>query len=238
MDRRNFLPLRSLPRVFLSDIPTDFSPIPLPEDEYQKFHKVLRLGRGDQIAIVSGDGRILRCELDGRTAIPLEESFPDTEPKISLTLVQALPKQDKLEHIVRLSTEIGVSRFVVFPSDRSVVRWDAKKLKEKLNRLKVIARESAELSYRMQLPDFLELSSLQEVLLKYPSAYVLDECEDVDKKLAPAEKEVIVVVGPEGGWSPRESKLIGDRGVTLGPRVFRVETAAVAACAKVLLAEQ
>ena len=45
-----------------------------------------------------------------------------------------------------------------------------------------------------------------------------------------------VVIGPEGGWSPREVELIGDRAVTLGPRVLRVDTAAAAACALALLA--
>ena len=235
MDRSNFLPLRSLPRVFLANIPVDFRPIELPAEEYQKFHKVLRLGNGDQVAILPGDGRIIRCELEGHYAVPLEEQFPSTEPSTHLTLIQALPRMDKLENIVRLGTEIGVSHFVFFPSDRTVVRWDQKKMQEKMHRLRVIATESAEVSYRMHLPEMSQLKNLKEVLERFPKALVLDESEKTTEILQSSSEKVELVVGPEGGWSPREAEWIGDRGVTLGPRVLRVETAAVAAVALVLL---
>lgn len=235
MDRSNFLPLRSLPRVFLANIPVDFRPIEIPAEEYQKFHKVLRLGNGDQVAILPGDGRILRCELDGHYAVPLEEQFPGTEPSTHLTLIQALPRMDKLENIVRLGTEIGVSHFVFFHSDRTVVRWDQKKLQEKMYRLRVIATESAEVSYRMHLPEMSQLKNLKVVLEQFSKALVLDESEKTTQPLQSSSEKVELVVGPEGGWSPRESEWIADRGVTLGPRVLRVETAAVSAVALVLL---
>jgi len=235
MDRSNFLPLRSLPRVFLANIPVDFRPIEIPAEEYQKFHKVLRLGNGDQVAILPGDGRILRCELEGHYAVPLEEQFPRTEPSTHLTLIQALPRMDKLENIVRLGTEIGVSHFVFFHSDRTVVRWDQKKLQEKMYRLRVIATESAEVSYRMHLPEMSQLKNLKVVLEQFSKALVLDESEKTTQPLQSSSEKVELVVGPEGGWSPRESEWIGDRGVTLGPRVLRVETAAVSAVALVLL---
>ncbi len=235
MDRRNFLPIRALPRVFLANVPTDFRPIQIPDEEYQKFHKVLRLGNGDQIAILPGDGRILRCELEGHFAVPLEAQFPGTEPSIHLTLIQALAKMDKLEDIVRFGTEIGVSHFIFFPSDRAVVRWDPKKMQEKLHRLKVITRESAELSYRMHLPEINQIENLKEVLKVYPKALVLNESETTTQPFQSSSKKIEVVVGPEGGWSQRESEWIGNQGVTLGPRVLRVETAAIAAAALVLL---
>ncbi len=235
MDRRNFPALRSLPRVFIPDIPVDFSPIQLPQEEYQKFHKVLRLGNGDQVAILPGDGRILRCELNGHVAIPLEQEFPDTEPSVCLTLIQALPKIDKLEMIVRHGAELGVLKFVFFTSDRTIVRWDSKKFEEKIHRLKVIARESAEVSFRTHLPGFDQVANLKEALQKFPSAVVLSESEKAHRVFNVKDKNVEIIVGPEGGWSPRELHWIGERGVTLGPRVFRVETAAIAASALVLL---
>lgn len=234
MDRGNLPPLRSLPRVFLLGIEPEEQVIELPAEEFKKLTKVLRMGSGDQLAVLPGDGRLLRCELQGRSAVILETLHPQTESHVKLTLCQALPRAEKLEEVVRMGTEMGVSRFIVFPSDRSVVKWDDSKLHEKLKRLAAIAREAAEVAFRTHLPEFLNYGSLKEVLEAIPNAQVLSEVEAVSNPLHKS-AEMTLVIGPEGGWSPREVELIGDRAVTLGPRVLRVDTAAAAACALALL---
>lgn len=236
MDRSNFPLLRSLPRVFLDNVPADLdqNPIELPPKEFDKFRKVLRLNRGDQVAVLPGDGRIIRCSYEGKTVVPIETHNLNTQPEKEVILIQALPKMDKLEVIVRMATELGVHKFVLFPSERTVVRWDNKKLQDRINRLKTIARESAEVGFRATLPEIEYHDSLKSVLEKYPASLVLSEYENVEKTLSEASS---IIVGPEGGWTSRELKLIGDRSVTLGPRVLRVETAAIAACS-ILLCEK
>ena len=227
-------PLRSLPRLFLPGYSGE-EPVELPGDELDKLRKVLRLSTGAEIGVLPDDGSLIRCRLEGRSAVPLEKLWPDTEPSLVLTVAQALPKGDKLDEIVRACSEIGVSRFLLFPSDRTVVQWDAKKTNERLRRLSVIAREACELSFRTRLPSFQVFGKLDEVLKAEPSCVVLSEAEGVPRYLEKGGDSLCLVVGPEGGWSPRELKLIGDRGATLGPRVLRVDHAAAAAAAILLL---
>lgn len=226
--------LRALPRVFVpgADPAED---IALPGDELDKLRKVLRLSPGAEIAVLPNDGTIIRCRLHAKHAEPLEVQAPDVEATIRLIVCQALPKGDKSEEIVRACTEIGVAGFVFFPSERSVVRWDEKKSAQRLQRLATIAREAAEVSFRTRLPSVELLSRLSDVLERYPEAQVLSESEAATAHLRPIVGEGAIVVGPEGGWAPREIKLIGERGITLGPRVLRVDHAAAAAAAILLL---
>jgi|SRR5579862_1693657 len=227
------LPVRALPRVFVPEADPD-GEIELPKEELDKLRKVLRLSPGAQIAVLPNNGSLIRCELKVKTAQPLEVFHPNTEAKFQLTVAQALPKGDKLDEIVRACTEIGVCRFIFFPSDRTVVRWDEKKTADRLHRLEAIAREAAEVSFRTKLPTIGLAKDLREVLSD-PAATVLSESEAAVTALKPAGDAMTIVVGPEGGWSAKELQLIGDRGVTLGPRVLRVDHAGPAAAAILLL---
>lgn len=228
------IPLRSLPRIFVPGADPE-DEIELPKEELDKLRKVLRLSPGAQIAVLPNDGSLIRCELEVRTARPLQVYHPNTEPALKLTLAQALPKGDKLDEIIRACTEIGVSRFVLFPSERTVVKWDEKKTHDRLHRLETIAREAAEVSFRTKLPAIELAKDLADVLKREPDAIVLSEVEGLSEPLKPRGNAMTIVVGPEGGWAGRELKLIGDRGVTLGPRVLRVDHAGAAAAAILLL---
>jgi 16S rRNA (uracil1498-N3)-methyltransferase len=210
-------------------------PIELPKEEIDKIRKVLRLSAGAEIAVLPNDGTLIRCEFQNREAIPKEVVHPQTEASLSLTVAQALPKGDKLDEIVRACTELGVAHFLLFPSERTVVRWDEKKTADRIHRLETIAREAAEVSFRTILPTFAVADGLATVLKVRPDAIVLSEVEGLSPKLGPTGDAMTIVVGPEGGWSNRELALIGNRGVTLGPRVLRVDHAAPAAAALLLL---
>lgn len=226
--------LRALPRVFVPGAsPEDI--IELPREEVDKLRKVLRLSSGAQIAVLPNDGTVIRCEFTGRDAKPLGVETPQVEASLRLTVVQSLPKGDKLDEIVRACTEIGVAKFVLFPSERTVVQWDAQKVNSRLVRLHTIAREAAEVSFRTRLPEFEYLPNLDKVLSAYPDAVVLSESEQEFKNLAKTGDAMTIVVGPEGGWAQKELAKIGDRGVSLGPRVLRVDHAAPAAAAILLL---
>lgn len=226
-------PLRSLSRIFLPGIEAD-NPFELPSSERDRLRKVLRLESGELVAILPNDGTLVVARLDGRYAVPERRVTLDTEPRRSLTLVQALPKGEKLEEIVRAGTEIGVARFVVFPSERSVVRWDKGKIEGKLDRLSLILKESAELSYRARLPKLVWASGLDEVLANVPDLAALSEFESVAEPLTTQTEVGALAIGPEGGWSQREHERFS-RHLTLGPRVLRTEHAGSAAAAILLL---
>lgn len=226
--------VRALPRTFVPGVTGD-QPIVLPVEEHSKFTKVLRLTDGDEIGILPNDGTLIRTRLHGKTAVPIEQIPLNTEHPKRLTLIQALPKGDKPESIVQAGTELGVASFVFFPSDRSIVRWEADKREQKLRRLSIVAREAAEQSFRSRIPSVTYLSSLSAVFQSYPAALALSESEAEQKMLDRESPELALIVGPEGGWSPAELQLIGDRGITLGPRVLRTEHAGPAAAAVYLL---
>lgn len=236
MDQRPLPPLRSLPRCFILGLP-DPAPdeIELPADERDKFRKVLRLGTGDPLAIVCGDGRLLSCVLSGHSAAVHGTFRPETEPSVCLTLCLGLPRPEKLEESIRMATEIGASHFVVFPAERSVVRWDESKKEHRLKRLRTIAREAAEVSFRMHLPTVTFVSSLAKALELHPGAYAMSERESAHQSLPRDRRELALLIGPEGGWAPREVELLQGREVTMGPRVFRVDTAVAAAASLALL---
>lgn len=236
MDQRPLPPVRSLPRCFILGLP-DPAPeeIELPAEERDKFRKVLRLGTGDPLAIICGDGRLLACTLSGHSALVRQVERPQTEPSVRLTLCLGLPRPEKLEESIRMATEIGASHFVVFPAERSVVRWDESKKENRLKRLRIIAREAAEVAFRMHLPTVTFVTSLAKALELHPDAYAMSERESAAAALPRDRSELALLIGPEGGWAPREVEQLQGREVSMGPRVFRVDTAVAAAAALALL---
>jgi 16S rRNA (uracil1498-N3)-methyltransferase len=224
--------LRALPRLFIPG--ADMSvPFEVPRPEFEKLHNVLRLRSGAEIGILPNDGTFWVCELDGRVAVPKSQHELDTEPSRQVTLAQALPKGDKLDDVIKACTEIGVMKFILFPSDRSVVRWEDKKLADKLRRMDALTREAAETAFRTRIPT-VEYRANLDAVLKEPGLTVLSELESESRPLVKGD-DMTVVVGPEGGWSPREVEKIKDHAVTLGPRVLRTEHAGIAAASLLLL---
>lgn len=222
--------IRALPRFFVTGVP-DPAPdlIPIPDDEYKKLHGVLRLARGSAIAMLPGDGRVLVGTFEGHEMAVQSTHYPATDAQRAVTLALGLAKPEKIEESVRMATEIGVSGIRLFPCDRSVTRWDEGKREAKLVRLRRIAQEAAEVCFRTRLPEVSFAKDLAQIL-QDPDAVVLSETEGLPQLFTPSGDELTLVIGPEGGWSPREVALIGDRAVTLGPRVFRVDTAVAVAC--------
>ncbi len=234
MGRGDLPPLRSLPRIFLPGLDLESESFELPREEVEKLRKVLRLAEGDSIAVLPNDGTLIRCAFRARRAWPVSIEHPNTEPNRRIVLAQAFPKGDRLDTVLRMGTELGAAEFALFPAERSVVRWDQSKLTAKRSRFEAIVRESAEQSFRSRLPELAFFEGLAEVLEAWPHAQVLSEVESVTATIELAD-EMTLVVGPEGGWAPRELEAIGGRGVTLGPLVLRTDTAGIAAVASVLL---
>lgn len=224
MDRGKIPNARSLTRVFMPGVDMD-GPFELPGEARQRLSKVLRLRNGDYFAALPGDGRMVVCQLEGLRAVPVAIETPGTESELRLTIAQALTRPEKLETTVRMGTEIGVHRFLVFPASRSLVSWDQRKLEQKLERLQAIAVSAAEQSYRTHVPEVRFVATLKHILSEYPDALVASESQTATLASIPDGAESCVVIGPEGGWDPVEVNLIGDRAASFGPLVLRTETA-------------
>ncbi len=215
-------------------------------DEAGHIGRVLRMRPGDGLTLCDGggmfyDGVITALE-GGEVTAEISRAYPaPTEPKVKITLFQAIPKNPKLEFIVQKATEIGVARVVPVNTARIVARLDKE---SKVERLRKIAAEAAKQSRRGILP---------EVCAPVPFDKAVEMAGGLDLAFIPYEEErrlpvrdflrgktagtLGIFIGPEGGFEESEAALARSAGitpVTLGPRILRTETAGLVAAALVL----
>ena len=208
---------------------------PLPPSVAHQVKRVLRLADGDEIVLLDGSGNRARCRLGGAgTSLRvIERGEAAGEPRHRLTIWQALLKGDGLERVIQQGTELGVSHFGLVLASRCVVRDLSPR---RVDRLRAIARESAEQSERGIVPTIAPSVGLGAVLRS--GAVMLFERTGADApRLGTLEPPAELIVGPEGGFDPAEVEAAREAGVTLaglGPRILRAESVALAAAAVVL----
>ncbi len=204
----------------------------LPATIERQVRSVLRLSDGDRIVLLAGDGLESVCRLTGGECVVEERRATPGEPAHRIVVAQALLRGDGLEDVVREGTEIGVAAFRLFVSDRCVARSLSA---GRLERLRSIAREAAEQSERGIVPEVTEPATLAEVA--GAGSVLLYERHRGTRLLDVEPPPSVVVIGPEGGFSPTEVEAAEARGATLaglGPRILRSRTVAVAATAVIL----
>ncbi len=218
--------LRSVPLVFVDDLDQ-------PEVDSHDIHHLtrsLRVRLGDALTLSDGAGRWRACVLGNEAVSDLGPI--QVEPKPAATMVAfALAKGDRSDLIVQKLTELGVSTIIPMTTERTVVKWDAKKATKNLERQRRIAREGAMQSRNVWLPEIRSVRSVDDVMREFPDAVVAEPGLDSTPLLELLEGEGDsvsgVLIGPEGGFSPAE--LEGRRRVALPGNILRTETAAIAA---------
>ena len=211
-----------------------------------QLRNVLRLGQGSMITLLDGSGaayptRIEALDAGLATGRILGKEPVQSEPGMELTLYQCVLKRERFEWVLQKCTELGVSRFVPVISSRTVVR-PAARLLPKYERWHTIVREAAEQSRRGRLPILGDPLLWDEALEQGAGLRLLawEEAGLNCSSLYPAitnAVDVSLLVGPEGGISKEEATAAVERrwlSMSLGPRVLRAETAAVAAATVVL----
>lgn len=208
---------------------------------------VRRLTPGEELVIADGRGEAAACVVEtvqGKESLTLHVQRRWTEPlqQPRIVLAQALIKGDRGELAVELATETGVDAIVPWRAGRSIVKWeDGPRGAKALRRWRSTAREAAKQSRRARLPEVAEpvnTRQLVELVTKSAATLVLDAAAGPglgDLEL-PAEGDLVLVVGPEGGISESESDALraaGAQVVRLGPTVLRASTAAAAAIAAI-----
>lgn len=213
-------------------------------DDYHHIVNVMRKKVDDKVICSHPNGKQAICRI-----ISLEESVKlevmnyldnSTELPIDVTIVQGLPKGDKLDWIVQKATELGARSFVPFNASRSIVKWDQKKQVKKIERLKKIIKEASEQSHRQILPEIDSVQTLANVVeLSKGYDHLFMAYEETARELASRKlshhfnkistgDRVLVVIGPEGGLDEKEVRAFYDAGfqaIRLGPRIMRTETA-------------
>ena len=210
--------------------------MPLPPALARHVLTVLRLCAGEKFELFNGSGEVAKAVLLENSRVLLEEVFRSDPPRCQLTLIQGLPKGDKLEFILQKGTELGVNQFFVTRMGRSVGQLKSERQEKKIERWEKIIQEASRQCRQFFLPrlsaaqTFAETLSVVEADLKL---LLWEESSEPLAQLLPVcpPQRIAVVVGPEGGISREEADLAqaqGYRAVGLGPRILRTETAGIA----------
>lgn len=211
---------------------------------HHQLSRVLRVQPGSQILVLDGRGGAFLTEvqkLERRAAqgVVLEARQAPGEPRVQVTLYQCMLKGDKLEWVLQKATELGIARFVPVMSSRTVVRQPAS-VQRKLPRWQAIAREAAEQARRGAIPAIGPVTDFAAALAAAGGRrFVAWEEADGRPGLVAAldghaDGELSLLIGPEGGLAGAEVAAAEAAGwcvVSLGPRILRAETAAIAALA-------
>jgi 16S rRNA (uracil1498-N3)-methyltransferase len=237
----------SSPRIYLPQPLETGDTCTVTAEQARYLGNILRMREGEPLLVFNGtpweyEAVIRRAaegmavEITGKRAMPAGG--------IEITLCQAIPKAEKMDGIIRHATELGVGRIVPFLAGRSIPRWPAVKWPQKRERWQKIALEAARQSGRIDIPEISAIASFAEII---------DSTQKGEMKLIPWEEEAglgireilrdpkydgmrsfYLIIGPEGGFDKDEIHQAREAGfisVSLGKRVLRVETAALAVLA-------
>ena len=215
---------------------------------------VLRLRPGDKLTVIDGAQQEFQAELtayEGERALVrlLSPEMLAREARLDVYLVQGIAKGEKMDWIVQKAVELGVAGVIPLDAKHSVVKIAAEKEKSRCERWQRIAAEAAKQCCRLQVPVVYPVTKLADVWKLLPIGCVCLFCDEAaaQGEALPGMKQtlraltdaaaVAVFVGPEGGFSREEALQAVSQGaqrVSLGPRVLRTETAAIAAVTMVM----
>jgi len=224
-------------------------------DDARKLATVLRKRSGDRVQVVDSGGVAFGATLevegrlgrDVRVQATLDERLDrgDVEPALRVTIAQAVPKGQKMDLVVEKATELGAHAIVPVRSTR-VIGHDTSPAK--VERWRRIAKSAAQQSGRARVPEVAAVHDWDALLATfehYDRVYVPWELaepaplRDVFERELAGARSVLVVIGPEGGFSADEVERAREAGATaisLGRRILRTETAALVVLAAILYA--
>jgi 16S rRNA (uracil1498-N3)-methyltransferase len=242
-----------LTRVFVEGGLQSGSVVELPRETGAHLAKVLRARSGDEVVLFNGDGREFTGAIEKVQGSRVSASIGaarimDRESPLQLTLVQCVPRGDRMDFIVQKATELGVVRIVPVLSQRSVVRLDEGQASSKQAHWRAVAVSACEQCGRNRLPSVdtpLPLLSylgglgratagevLRLVLEPERTQRIGHGAGAIDIASPRTASRAEIAIGPEGGFTSEELEafdLSAFSRVRLGPRVLRTETAAIAA---------
>jgi len=230
------------PRFFISPEQVIDQRIHITGEDVRHIATVLRMKTGDELLLCDGKGTEYTVKIAqvGRTEIAagiMNQSKRAVRFPL-ITLGQGLPKSDKMDWIVQKATELGVSHIIPLVTERTIVK--IKDEEKRIARWQKISREAAMQSNRPDIPsighfvlfkDFLRTPNSElRTLNLLPWEEGIEPIKNVLRQ-HPDVKSIVVLVGPEGGFSRTEAAHARDKGfheVSLGPNILRTETAAIA----------
>ncbi len=220
---------------------------PLDESRRHYLRDVLRLDDGAALVVFDGTGgewaACLGRDDSGGSVLAIGERLPDpgSDPALPVVLVQALTHARSIDEVVARATEIGVGTIVPVLAARGRVRLDAAGAGRRQSRWRTIAAGAARQCGRTRVPDCTTPRPLAEALAAFPPAapgerrllLTPEAPHPLGGDGAPPER-LVLMIGPEGGWTEEEKALAARHGFEprrLGPRTLRTDTAGLVALA-------
>lgn len=213
-------------------------------EDVHRIKNVLRLKPGKKVEVSDESGNVYACEvlrINDQVHLAIKNKIPAviTNRKIELTMAVAIPKKAKIDEIIDKLVQLGAQRIIPLKTERVIVKLDKSKEASRSLRWKKIALSAAQQCKRTDLAVIEPVKSFKEVI---------ENSGEFDLKLIPylegereslkdildnfSGKKILVLIGPEGDFSPSEISLALSAGfipVTLGDLVLRVDTAALTA---------
>ncbi|KGQ18704.1 Ribosomal RNA small subunit methyltransferase E [Lysobacter dokdonensis DS-58] len=216
--------------------------VALPEDAAIHLVRVLRLQEGDACVLFNGDGgehtaTLTAANKRGVEAQVGERRAVDNESSLRIALVQGIARGEKMDWILQKATELGVATVLPVQSDRSEVKLEPERAVKRVAHWRSVVVSACEQSGRAVVPEVAAAQPLANAVqsLETPHRFLLDpEATDTIATTPAIEGACVLAVGPEGGWSERDRATLhaaGFKGLRLGPRILRTETAGIAAIA-------
>ena len=234
-----------MPNFFIKKAQIEKGQIRITGELLNHLRDSLRIQKGEKFVCVDEDSNKYIVEVSSVSKALLigdviEKTGIEKIPAVYIHLIQAIPKGPKLDFIIQKSTELGVNAITPVISERSVVRIEKERVKDKSERWKRIALEAAQQSNRMDVPDVALPVTLRDFLSSFIKAdlnLLLLEGEqrsgirDLRHRVQDV-KNITLLIGPEGGFSESEVRMAIEKGfipVSLGELILRTETAPVVA---------
>lgn len=209
--------------------------------------RVLRMKQGDRIELFDGRGFEYDARIEnflvGSVEVSIIKRFLSvSESPVQIIIAQALLKDKKMDILTRQFTEIGITKLIPFTAIRSIPKPDKRRLSVRKKRWEKIAIEALKQCRRGYVTEIGETVTFNDVLImgndcelkivfwENESKPISDVIQHVHERKY---KKILAVLGPEGGFSEKEienAKACGFVTTSLGPRILRAETAAIAAC--------
>jgi len=226
-------------RLYLPDPPAVGALVSLPPEQV-RHARVLRVGPGARVELFDGEGGAWDAVVEraGRQELTLRvaerRADPGVESPLAITVLQGLARGARMEQVIRHGTELGVVRFVPVRCGRSTRQGG------NVERWRAIAREGARQCGRARVPKVSEIVGLADLLRAPPGGTLIrlagPGAAPLPDVLATSGDAMALLVGPEGGLDDAEARAADEAGfvpASLGPRVLRTETAALAAVAAI-----
>lgn len=211
--------------------------VTLGEEETRHLRDVLRLRVGDEVSVFDGIGREFKCAISviekrSASASVIEELTPSSpESNLDLTVAATVLPGDKYDLVIQKAVELGAVELIPLVSARCEVKL--KDAAKRLNRLRRIAFEASKQCGRAKLMAVGEPTEFLGLINKvdHDDCLLFSERDGASFDTVTGRKQMTAVFGPKGGWEDQElaaARAKNIRIVTLGGRVLRAETAAIA----------